>query len=100
MSFVPISVEKYVTLHLASNPAEDPAQLRTSLRDCVAAALAGAHCRCGEPIWVMGSVFSGHACFTCITGEAVPSEDYEIDQILAARKAEQRNPADAKQRRG
>jgi hypothetical protein len=39
---------------------------------------AGARCHCGEPIWVIGSAEAGHACFTCITGEADPSEDYEI----------------------
>jgi hypothetical protein len=85
MSFVPISVENYVKLHVARNCGEDPAQLRASLRDCVAAALAGQRCRCGEPIWVIGSVFAGHACFTCITGEAVRTEDYEIDVVLAVR---------------
>lgn len=39
---------------------------------------AGARCDCGEPIWVIGSAETGHMCFTCITGEADPSEDYEI----------------------
>jgi len=27
---------------------------------------------------VIGSAFVGNACFTCITGEADPSDDYEI----------------------
>ena len=26
--------------------------------------------------------FAGSACFTCITGEADPSDDYEIDEAL------------------
>ena len=89
MSFVPISVEEYVTLHAADNPDEDAADLRARFRSCVAAALAGARCRCGEPIWVIGSVFAGHVCFTCITGEAVPSRDYEIDEALLASEAGQ-----------
>ena len=43
--------------------------------------LAGARCHCGEPIWVIGSVLRVHACFT-LHGEADPSEDYEIDEVL------------------
>lgn len=85
MSFAPISIDQYVKLHVESNPDEDPVELRARLRSCVAAVLSGARCRCGEPIWVIGSVFAGHACFTCITGEGTPSEDYEIDEVLLAR---------------
>jgi hypothetical protein len=39
---------------------------------------AGERCDCGEPIWVIGSAVAGHMCFTCITGSANDSEDYEI----------------------
>jgi hypothetical protein len=84
MGFVPIAVEDYIGLHLKSNPKEDPAALRKRLREYVAAALAGARCHCGAPIWVIGSASAGHACFTCITGEAFPSDDYEIDRVLDA----------------
>ena len=73
-------------LYLRSNPNEDPGRFRESLQECVSAALAGARCHCGEPIWVIGSASAGHACFTCITGEAAPTEDYEIDAVLAARR--------------
>ncbi len=55
------------------------------LRTCVSAALAGACYHWGERIWVIGSTFVGHGCFTCITGEAYPTEDYEIDEVLEAR---------------
>jgi hypothetical protein len=34
------------------------------------------------PIWAIGSAVVGNACFTCITGEADPSSDYEIDEVL------------------
>ena len=44
----------------------------------VEAKLAGELCQCGEPIWVIGSVHVGLSCFTCITGEAVPDNDYEV----------------------
>ena len=92
MGFVPIGVEEYVKLHMESNPDEDPATLLESIRRCVSAALAGARCHCGEPIWVIGSAFAGHACFTCITGEGFPSEDYEIDEVLEARQASPERP--------
>jgi hypothetical protein len=85
MGFVPIAIDKYVQLHAEANPDEDPRELLTRLRSCVSDSLAGARCSCGAPIWVVGSVSAGYACFTCITGEAFPAEDYEIDQVLAAR---------------
>ena len=92
MGFVPIGVEEYVKLHMKSNPNEDRAALLETIRSCVSAALAGARCHCGEPIWVVGSTFVGHACFSCITGEGFPSEDYEIDEVLEARQASPERP--------
>ncbi len=86
MGFTPISVKEYIKLHLKSNPKDNPAEMRQLLRACVERALDGARCHCGEPIWVIGSAFAGHACFTCITGEADPGEDYEIDEVLEARQ--------------
>ena len=32
-----------------------------------------------------GSAVVGNACFTCITGEADASSDYEIDEVLKSR---------------
>ena len=84
MGFVPIGVRKYVKLHVKAN-AENPTDLLVRLRACVSDALAGARCRCGAPVWVVGSVSAGYGCFTCITGEAFPSDDYEIDEVLNAR---------------
>jgi len=35
---------------------------------------------CGAPIWAVGSAITGtNMCFTCTTGEADDSEDYEIE---------------------
>lgn len=35
---------------------------------------------CGAPIWAAGSAITGiNMCFTCTTGEADDSEDYEIE---------------------
>jgi hypothetical protein len=87
MGFVPIGIREYAKLHMKANPAENPTELLARLRSCVSDALKGARCHCGAPIWVVGSVSAGHACFTCITGEAFPSEDYEIDEVLAVRES-------------
>ena len=85
MAFVPIGITEYVRLHLKDNPDENPSDLLARLRGCVSDALGGARCHCGAPIWVVGSASAGYGCFTCITGEAVPTEDYEIDEVLTAR---------------
>jgi hypothetical protein len=78
MPFVPITIDAFVDLHVRSNPDEAPAAFKARLQDALEARLAGATCDCGEPIWVVGSAVAGHACFTCITGEAQPEDDYEI----------------------
>jgi hypothetical protein len=83
-AFVPIGIEQYIQQHVRSNPDEKPDALRTRLRECVTAVLRGERCQCGEAIWAIGSAVAGHACFTCITGEAAPSGDYEIDEVLSA----------------
>ena len=92
MGFAPIGVEEYVKLHMKNNAEENPADLRKRLRRCVSDALAGARCHCGEPIWVIGSAFVGHMCFSCITGEGHPTEDYEIDEVLEARQSREPDP--------
>ena len=89
MGFVPIGVEEYVKLHVKANPDEDSTELLARLRSCISDALAGMRCQCGAPIWVVGSVSAGYACFSCVTGEAFPSEDYEIDEVLAVRGTSQ-----------
>jgi hypothetical protein len=79
--FVPIDIEKYVELHMCSNPDEDPDGLRDRLKEALSARMAGDTCDCGNPIWVIGSAIAGHACFTCITMEAEPDHDYEIAEV-------------------
>ncbi|MEQ8765324.1 MAG: hypothetical protein RL885_15420 [Planctomycetota bacterium] len=78
MSFVPIEIDAFIDLHVKSNPGEDPADLKSRLTQALADRQAGETCDCGEPIWVIGSAVARYACFTCITGEAVPDDDYEI----------------------
>ena len=78
--FIPISIEKYVNLHLKHNKDQDRKQLTEALDDALSAYKHDVRCACGNPIWVIGSALSGYACFTCITGEAYPEDDYEIDE--------------------
>lgn len=79
-SFNPISFTDYVAMHLEANPGDDRAEVVANLAEALAAFKSGATCSCGEPIWVIGSAFVGRACFTCISGEADSSQDYEIDE--------------------
>lgn len=83
MPFVPIAVDAFVALHVKVNPDEDPEDLRSRLNEALEARKAGAPCDCGEPIWVIGSAVAGHACFTCITGEAAPHDDFEIAEACS-----------------
>lgn len=79
--FTPISLKQYVELHLKSNPGTSREEVTESLTDTLQAYKRGARCNCGNPIWVIGSAFSGFdGCFICITGEAYPEDDYEIDK--------------------
>ena len=77
--FKPIDKDKYVDLFLKSNPSETRADVVKRLEDAIAAHIAGKRCECGEPIWIVGSAEAGHGCFTCITGDAMPDSDYEIE---------------------
>jgi hypothetical protein len=80
--FVPIPFHRYVDLHVRNNPSVDRAEFARRLRQAVDARKAGARCVCGAFIWAIGSAEAGAACFTCITGEAWPDSDYEIDEAL------------------
>ncbi len=77
--FTPIRLEDYVQQHLRSNPDTDRADLIDRLHYAITAFRRGERCRCGQPIWIIGSAEVGLSCFTCITGESEPVEDYEID---------------------
>jgi hypothetical protein len=85
MSFVPIKLHDYVRKHLKANPGSNERDETAQLRDALARYKAGARCYCGEPIWVIGSAQLGDTCFTCATGEADPSDDYEIAEACNKR---------------
>jgi hypothetical protein len=80
--FAPISIEEYVSLHVKNNPDEDRELLERNLKEALVYALSGKKCECGNVIWVIGAAYAGYQCFTCITGEASPDNDYEIDQHI------------------
>ena len=82
MGFVPISIDRYIKKHLKNNPKENETYLREQLNRALTDHLKGVKCDCGNDIWVIGSAFAGNSCFTCITGECYPTEDYEIDRAL------------------
>ena len=99
MSFVPIEIEAFIDLHLKNNRKCDRKELRAALQEALAARRAGKACDCGNRIWVIGSVIAGHACFTCITGEAVPDTDFEIAEACRWNEAEDEAWARASKRR-
>lgn len=89
MEFKKISIENYINLHLKNNPSENRADLKKNLKRALNDYKAGIKCSCGNDIWVIGSASVGNSCFTCITGESMPTGDYEIDSAI--KKQENRN---------
>ena len=80
--FSPISIDEFVKKHIKSNPGENAADLRSSLKDAVKRKQNGETCFCGQPIWAIGSAITGESqCFTCTTGESDGSDDYEIESV-------------------
>lgn len=64
------------------NPGENRALPEKGLKDALAYALAEKNAIAGMPFRVIGAVQAGYKSFTCITGEACPDNDYEIDQHI------------------
>jgi len=79
--FTPISVKKFADMVIKNNTGYNRRELVKTLRDTLAAKNSGAKCMiCGAPIWAAGSAITGsYMCFTCTTGEADDSDDYEIE---------------------
>ncbi len=82
--FVPISIDEFVKKHIKTNPSENAADLKASLTEAADKKKNGFKCsQCGQPVWAIGTAIVGwNGCFTCITGEADCSEDYEIDSVF------------------
>jgi hypothetical protein len=81
----PISIDKYVKLHLKKNPKENEKVLRVRLEAALDDYKNGIKCQCGKDIWIVGSASASFACFSCITGKDHPRGDYEIDSALDKR---------------
>lgn len=86
MGFIPISMKDYVKMHVKSNPGVSKKEIRSQLEAALSYYKKGYKCSCGEDIWVIGSAVVGNSCFTCITGESHPTDDYEIDSAIKKRK--------------
>lgn len=73
---IPISISKFAK----NNPGMNKAELLIALKDALARKNAGAVCMCcGNIIWAAVSAVTGSdMCFSCTTGEADSSEDYEV----------------------
>ena len=77
----PISVEKFADMVMENNKGYRRKDLIHDLCNTLEEKKNGAKCIiCGAPIWAAGSAITGtNLCFTCTTGEADDSEDYEIE---------------------
>lgn len=87
MAFIPISIDNYLKKHLKSNPTDKEVEVREKLKTALSDYKNGVKCQCGNDIWVIGAAFVGNNCFTCITGESEPSDDYEIDSAIQKTKS-------------
>jgi hypothetical protein len=86
MGFIRISIDTYIKLHLKNNPSESRADLERRLKRALKDYKNGGKCSCGNDIWVIGSASVGNSCFTCITGESTPIDDYEIASAIDKRE--------------
>ena len=77
---VPISVKKFAEITAKNNKDINKGELMTALNEALKRKNNGASCIiCGHPIWAAGSaIVETDMCFSCITGEADDSDDYEI----------------------
>lgn len=77
----PISIDKFADIVMKNNKGYRKKELVQTLQQTLDAKRNGAKCMvCGAPIWAAGSAITGtNLCFTCATGEADDSEDYEIE---------------------
>ncbi len=82
MTYIAISINSYIKIHLENNPNEKEIDLRNRINKAIDDSMNGIKCNCGNSIWVIGSASVGNSCYTCITGESQPDDDYEIDSVL------------------
>lgn len=79
---VSISIEAFINLYRKNNPEVNSNQLRVNLKQAVRDKKNGETCfNCGQEIWAIGSAIVYQGCYSCITGEADSSADYEINDV-------------------
>ena len=78
---IAITIKDFVKKTVEANPGTDAAKLTESCNAVLNDKQNGAVCHiCGGEIWAAGAAVTGtYLCFTCMTGEADDSEDYEIE---------------------
>ncbi len=76
-----ISIQKFADMTANANKGVNRHELVNALKVALAAKKNGAKCViCGAPIWAAGSAVTGtNMCFSCATGEADDSNDYEVE---------------------
>lgn len=80
-----ISIADFVKQTIQANPDTDAAFLTAAFQEMLKLRRNGATCVvCGNaPMWAAGSTLTETPmCFTCTTGEADDSEDYEIEEDI------------------
>ena len=80
--FTPISKEALVESYLKNNPGDSRDEIESAVERSLDFYRKRKKCTCGNPIWVVVSTLTGAACFTGITGEAKPDDDYEIEEAI------------------
>lgn len=80
---VPISVDEFVRKMAKENKNIHPKEVKQNILSAAERKKKGTGCiNCGRPIWAIGSGMTGtDMCFSCTTGEADSSEDYEVDIV-------------------
>lgn len=80
---IAISVKEFAKMHIRCNKSETEEGTVKKLEEALRRKEEGAECEiCGQPIWALGSAMVFDGCFTCITGEADSSKDYEVTKNL------------------
>jgi hypothetical protein len=88
--FTPISIDKFVRIHLKKNPGENEKVLRVRIEAALDEYKNGVKCQCGKDIWIVGSASEPFGCFNCISGRDYPAGDYEIEGTLDKREKDGR----------
>jgi hypothetical protein len=78
--WIPITIDKFVKLHLKKNPGEKENVPRFRIEAALDNYENAVKCQCGKDIWIVGSVTAPFACFSCKTGKDHPRGDYELNQ--------------------